>query len=69
MRSKSRGFFADLHKPAALRLFLHIMICCGLLDALSNDKRFIFSAAAHAQRAVTYLHELQPKPAEIGEAA
>lgn len=69
MRSKSRGFFADLHKPAALRLFLHIMICCGLLDVLANDKRFIFSAAAHAQRAVTYLHELQPKPAEIGEAA
>jgi antirestriction protein ArdC len=39
------------------------------LDVLSNYKRFIFSAAAHAQRAVTYLHELQPKPAEIGEAA
>jgi antirestriction protein ArdC len=39
------------------------------LDVLSNDKRFIFSAAAHAQRAVTYLHELQPKPAVIGEAA
>jgi antirestriction protein ArdC len=27
------------------------------------------SAAAHAQRAVTYLHELQPKSAEISEAA
>ena len=29
------------------------------LDVLHGDKRFIFSAAAHAQRAVTYLHDLQ----------
>jgi len=29
------------------------------LDVLNGDKRFIFSAAAHAQRAVAYLHELQ----------
>jgi antirestriction protein ArdC len=37
---------------------------------LSNEKRFIFAAAAHAQRAVAYLHGLQPKAAaEIGEAA
>ena len=28
---------------------------------LSNDKRAIFSAAAHAQRAVAYLHSLQPQ--------
>jgi antirestriction protein ArdC len=39
------------------------------LDVLSNEKRFIFAAAAHAQRAVAYLHELQPKAADIGEAA
>jgi len=39
------------------------------LEVLSNDKRFIFSAAAHAQRAVTYLHGLQPKAAEVNEAA
>lgn len=39
------------------------------LEVLSNDKRFIFSAAAHAQRAVTYLHDLQSKAIEIGEAA
>jgi antirestriction protein ArdC len=36
---------------------------------LANDKRFIFSAAAHAQRAVAYLHDQQPKAAQIGEAA
>ena len=27
---------------------------------LKSDKRFIFSAAAHAQRAGDYLHSLQP---------
>ena len=47
----------------------HASYLASWLDVLSNDKRFIFSAAAHAQRAVTYLHELEPKPAEIGEAA
>ncbi|SMF52385.1 Antirestriction protein ArdC [Tistlia consotensis] len=30
------------------------------LDVLKNDKRFVFSAAAHAQRAVDFLHRLQP---------
>ena len=29
------------------------------LTVLHNDRRFIFSAAAHAQRAVDYLHGLQ----------
>ncbi|MFH0297869.1 zincin-like metallopeptidase domain-containing protein [Bradyrhizobium sp. 31Argb] len=47
----------------------HASYLFSWLTLLSNDKRFIFSAAAHAQRAVTYLHELQPKRAEIGEAA
>jgi len=28
---------------------------------LANDKRAIFQAAAHAQRAVNYLHGLQPR--------
>ena len=69
MRSKSRGFFADLHKPAALRLFLHIMICCGLLKVLQDDRRAIFAAAAHAQRAVAYLHGLQPLAESEREAA
>ena len=40
------------------------------LDVLSNDKRAIFQAAAHAQRAVAYLHSLQPAvPEEEREAA
>lgn len=32
------------------------------LHALKNDKRFIFSAAAHAQKATEFLHALQPAP-------
>jgi antirestriction protein ArdC len=28
---------------------------------LKNEKRAIFSAAAHAQRAADYLHSLQPQ--------
>jgi antirestriction protein ArdC len=36
------------------------------LTILKNDKRFVFSAASHAQRAVDYLHGLQPRP-EIEE--
>ena len=34
------------------------------LEVLSEDKRAIFSAAAHAQRAVDYLHSLQVAPAK-----
>jgi antirestriction protein ArdC len=30
-------------------------------DVLADDKRAIFQAAAHAQRAVAYLHDLQPR--------
>lgn len=30
------------------------------LKALNDDKRFIFSAASHAQKAVEYIHALQP---------
>jgi antirestriction protein ArdC len=33
------------------------------LKVLKADKRAIFSAAAHAQRAADYLHGLQPQPA------
>ena len=32
------------------------------LKVLKEDKRAIFQAAAHAQKAVDYLHALQPKP-------
>jgi antirestriction protein ArdC len=34
------------------------------LKVLKDDKRAVFTAAAHAQRAVDFLHGLQPKPAE-----
>ena len=39
------------------------------LQALKDDKRLIFAAAAHAQRAVDYLHGLQPKQSEETERA
>jgi len=32
------------------------------IKVLKNDKRAIFTAAAHAQRAVNFLHDLQPQP-------
>ncbi|MBP2292967.1 ArdC family protein [Azospirillum rugosum] len=38
----------------------HAAYIASWLEVLRNDKRFIVSAAAHAQRAVDYLHELQP---------
>ncbi|WP_454659137.1 ArdC family protein [Bosea beijingensis] len=47
----------------------HARYLASWLSVLSNDRKFIFSAAAHAQRAVAYLHDLQPKAVDIGEAA
>ncbi|WP_292277942.1 zincin-like metallopeptidase domain-containing protein, partial [Mesorhizobium sp.] len=38
----------------------HASYLASWLEILRNEKRFIFAAAAHAQRAVNYLHELQP---------
>ena len=37
----------------------HASYIASWLKVLKNDKRFIFSAASHAQRAVDYLHSLQ----------
>ena len=37
----------------------HAPYIAGWLEALKSDKRAIFTAAAHAQRAVDYLHGLQ----------
>lgn len=37
----------------------HAAYIGGWLEALKNDKRYIFKAAAHAQRAVEFLHSLQ----------
>lgn len=39
----------------------HAAYVAGWLQALKNDKRFIVHAASHAQKAVDYLHGLQPK--------
>jgi antirestriction protein ArdC len=47
--------------PAA---FLHITDTSRLLEVLKNDKRAIFSAAAHAQKAADYLARLQPGTTE-----
>ena len=47
----------------------HASYLASWLTLLKSDKRAIFSAAAHAQRAVTYLHGLQPHAATIAEAA
>ncbi|SDN95114.1 hypothetical protein SAMN05216328_1446 [Ensifer sp. YR511] len=38
----------------------HASYLASWLSVLKNDKRFIFQAAAQAQRAVAYLHDLQP---------
>ncbi|TCM48352.1 antirestriction protein ArdC [Rhizobium sp. PP-F2F-G48] len=39
----------------------HASYLASWLQVLANDKRFIVQAAAQAQRAVAYLHELQPE--------
>jgi antirestriction protein ArdC len=36
---------------------------------LEGDRKAIFQAAAHAQRAVAYLHDLQPRAEMDREAA
>jgi Zincin-like metallopeptidase len=45
----------------------HASYLASWLEVLSSEKRFIFSAAAHAQRAVAYLHDQQPKAADVEE--
>jgi len=42
----------------------HASYVASWLEVLKNDKRAIFQAASHAQRAVDYLHSLQPQPQE-----
>jgi antirestriction protein ArdC len=41
----------------------HAAYLASWLKVLKEDKRAIFSAAAHAQRAAEFLHSLQPSPA------
>ncbi len=38
----------------------HASYIAEWLDVLKNDKRAIFSAASHAQKAVDFLHGFQP---------
>jgi antirestriction protein ArdC len=47
----------------------HAAYVASWVSVLSNDRRAIFSAAAHAQRAVAYLHSLQPQSNGEREAA
>ncbi len=47
----------------------HAAYIATWLTVLKNDKRFIFSAASHAQRAVDYLHSLQSQQTEQNRAA
>ncbi len=42
----------------------HAAYIASWLKALKNDKRLVFQMAAHAERAVTFLHRLQPKAGE-----
>ena len=39
----------------------HAAYIVNWLEVLKNDKRAIFSAAAHAQKAADYLNRLQPE--------
>jgi antirestriction protein ArdC len=45
----------------------HAAYIASWLEVLKGDKRFVFSAASQAQRAVDYLHGLQAKVAEDEE--
>jgi len=47
----------------------HASYLASWLEVLTGDKRAIFSAAAHAQRAVAFLHGLQPAAAVEGREA
>lgn len=47
----------------------HASYLASWLKLLADDKRAIFSAAAHAQRAVAFLHGLQPAAFDAREAA
>jgi hypothetical protein len=39
MCGKSQAFLTDLHKPAGLRIFVQIMICC-LLEMLPSEASY-----------------------------
>jgi antirestriction protein ArdC len=45
----------------------HAAYIASWLKVLKNDKRAIFTAASHAQKAADYLHSLQPKAEQADE--
>lgn len=45
----------------------HAAYIASWLKVLKNDKRAVFGAASHAERAVTYLHSLQPQAEAVDE--
>jgi antirestriction protein ArdC len=45
----------------------HVSYIASWIKVLKDDKRAIFTAASHAQRAADFLHSLQPQ--QIPEAA
>jgi antirestriction protein ArdC len=47
----------------------HAAYIASWLTVLKGEKRFIFTAASHAQRAANYLHGLQPGVKRFGGAA
>jgi antirestriction protein ArdC len=47
----------------------HAAYIASWIKVLKDDKRAIFSAASHAQRAADFLHGLQGKPAAQADAA
>lgn len=47
----------------------HASYLATWLKVLADDKRAIFAAAAHAQRAITFLHGLQPSAAKVRDSA
>ena len=47
----------------------HAAYVASWLKVLADDRRAIFQAAAHAQRAVAFLHGLQPDAQTEREAA
>lgn len=51
---------ADLGISASMRAD-HVQYIASWLKALNDDRKYIFSAGALSQKAVTYLHDMQPE--------
>ncbi|MET3901394.1 antirestriction protein ArdC [Devosia sp. UYZn731] len=47
----------------------HAAYFASWLEVLKEDKRAIFRVAAHAERAATFLHKLQPRGPQADEPA